>query len=220
MIYTVRKYPLQPFFTNYVNYIFPEDWEDATHRDWEYSEVYGIGDGGFTKGETCLEIGCATAYMGLYLSQFVEKLFGVDDLSAHPWTDNWMRRIHKYKEWQTGQFTLVPGNAAVLPFRDNFFDLVFTVSVLEHFVDNDASLCAQEIVRVLKPGGTFFGSVDFNPWSEYPRVEYPEDRVYTSESFIERIARYFKPTAIGEIGEFPNDFTGLLPLYFRLENDG
>lgn len=218
MIYTVKKQPLQPFFDNYVAYMMPDDWEDATHRDGEYSEVYGLGE--FTKGKTCMEIGCATAYMGMYLSQFVEKMFGVDDLSAHPWTDNWMQRIHKYKEWQTGRFTLVPGNAAILPFRDNFFDSVFTISVLEHFVGNDDSLCAKEVARVLKPGGFFFGSVDFNPWTEYPLVEHPEARGYTYESFTGCVAQYFKPTNIEYNDEIPRSFDGLLPLYFRLENYG
>jgi len=218
MIYTVRKYPLQPFFNNYVNYMLPEDWEDATHRDWEYSEVNGLGE--WNKNHKVLEIGCATSYMGMYLSRFVDKMFGVDDLSAHPWTDNWMQRIGKYKEWQTGQFAFVPCNAAVLPFRDNFFDSVFTISVLEHFVGDGDSLCAKEVVRVLKPNGLFFGSVDFNPCTEYPRAKYPETRLYTCESFIERIARNFKPTTIGKMGQFPDDFTGVLPLYFRLENYG
>ena len=220
MIYTVRKYPLQPFFDKYVAYMIPEDWEDATHRDWEYSEVYGLGDGEFTEGKTCLEIGCATAYMGMYLSKFVGKMYGVDNLSAHPWTDNWMQRIHKYKEWQTGQFTLVPCNAAVLPFRDNFFDSVFTVSVLEHFVDNDDSLCAQEVARVLKPGGIFFGSVDFNPWTEYPLVKSPEARMYTYESFTKRVAQHFKPTDIDHNPDLHKDFGGVLALYFRLKAHG
>lgn len=215
MIYTVRKSPLQPFFENYVAYIAPDDWKDATHRDGEYSEVYSLGE--FTEGKTCLEIGCATAYMSMYLSQFVRKMFGVDDLSAHPWTDNWMQRIHKYKEWQTGQFTLVPGNAAILPFRDNFFDSVFTISVLEHFVGDDDSLCAKEVARVLKPNGLFFGSVDFNPWTEYPLPGYPEARGYTYESFTERVAQHFEPTDVEYNNDIPADFDGFLPLYFRLK---
>ena len=44
------------------------------------------------------------------------------------------------------------GSADKLPYPDNFFDTVVIMDVLEHLEDD--SLGAQELLRVLKPGGT------------------------------------------------------------------
>ena len=49
------------------------------------------------------------------------------------------------------------GDGTQLPFADNTFDVVITSEVLEH-IQNDVSAIA-EMVRVLKPGGRFAGTV-------------------------------------------------------------
>lgn len=46
-----------------------------------------------------------------------------------------------------------------LPFGDESFDVVFSANVLEHV--NDPFLSAQEIVRVLKPGGYLYVDIPF-----------------------------------------------------------
>lgn len=54
-----------------------------------------------------------------------------------------------------------------LPFKSNSFDAVFSLAVLEH-VKNPFE-CAQEITRVLKPGGTLYAVVPFlQPFHGYP----------------------------------------------------
>jgi SAM-dependent methyltransferase len=49
------------------------------------------------------------------------------------------------------------GDAHFLPFREASFDLVFAYAVLEHLFN--PHLAAQEIRRVLRPGGVFLGTV-------------------------------------------------------------
>ena len=49
------------------------------------------------------------------------------------------------------------GDGTMLPFADDTFDHVITSEVLEH-IQNDVAAIA-EMVRVLKPGGTFAGTV-------------------------------------------------------------
>jgi SAM-dependent methyltransferase len=54
-----------------------------------------------------------------------------------------------------------------LPFKDNTFDAVISIAVLEHV--RDPFICAKEISRVLKPGGELFCSVPFlQPYHGYP----------------------------------------------------
>jgi SAM-dependent methyltransferase len=63
--------------------------------------------------------------------------------------------------------TDVLGIGERLPFKSNVFDAVFSLAVLEH-VKNPFE-CAQEIIRVLKPGGTLYAVVPFlQPFHGYP----------------------------------------------------
>ncbi len=48
----------------------------------------------------------------------------------------------------------VIGVGEFLPFRDDFFDVVFCVSSLSHMID--PGTCIKEIYRVLRKGGMFF----------------------------------------------------------------
>jgi SAM-dependent methyltransferase len=63
--------------------------------------------------------------------------------------------------------TDVLGLGENLPFQDNSFDAVLSCAVLEHV--KDPFTCAQEIVRVLKPGGRLYCQVPFlQPFHGYP----------------------------------------------------
>lgn len=67
--------------------------------------------------------------------------------------------------------TDVLGVGEVLPFRDETFDMVVSVAVLEHV--KDPFRCAKEIMRVLKKGGTLFSAIPFlQPYHGYPHHYY------------------------------------------------
>ncbi len=67
--------------------------------------------------------------------------------------------------------TDVVGVGEKLPFIDNAFDAVISLSVLEHV--KDPFLCAKEISRVLKPGGNLICCVPFmQPFHGYPKHYY------------------------------------------------
>lgn len=57
---------------------------------------------------------------------------------------------------------LVLGDGNKLPFGNNSYDLVTSLDVLEHLVDDRKAM--GEIFRVLKPGGFFLVSVPAHPW--------------------------------------------------------
>lgn len=67
--------------------------------------------------------------------------------------------------------TDIIGVGEELPFKDNSFDGVISVAVLEHV--RDPFSCAAEIIRVLRPGGRLFCAVPFlQPEHGYPHHYY------------------------------------------------
>jgi SAM-dependent methyltransferase len=67
--------------------------------------------------------------------------------------------------------TDVIGVGEVLPFKDDSFDGVISIAVLEHV--RDPFRCAAEIVRVLKPGARLICGVPFlQPYHGYPHHYY------------------------------------------------
>lgn len=73
------------------------------------------------------------------------------------------------------------GDLREVPFKDNLFDIIVSISTLEHIgLDNsfylsnmieskcdDVFLCIDEIKRVLKPGGFFYFTVPFGKYINY-----------------------------------------------------
>jgi ubiquinone/menaquinone biosynthesis C-methylase UbiE len=54
-------------------------------------------------------------------------------------------------------------DSQILPYEDNFFSLVTSFDVLEHLDEPDIETTFEEIRRVLRPGGMFFGAVSCRP---------------------------------------------------------
>lgn len=67
--------------------------------------------------------------------------------------------------------TDVLGVGEELPFKDNSFDGVLSLNVLEHV--KDPFLCAREMARVMKPGGALYCVVPFlQPFHAFPHHYY------------------------------------------------
>ena len=103
-------------------------------------------------GETILEIGFATGYALEMLSNSVGAagtVVGID-LSPEMARRAQMRlRDAIYR----GNTQLTIGDAAALPFQDNYFDAVFSSFTLELFDTPEIPVVLSECRRVLKPGG-------------------------------------------------------------------
>ena len=74
----------------------------------------------------------------------------------------------------------VRGDALSLPFPDGSFDLVLSGGLLEHFPEPETVLA--EMVRILRPGGTFYADVVPRKFSIYRVREYP--RMVRTEWFM------------------------------------
>lgn len=83
--------------------------------------------------------------------------------------------------------TDVRGVGEVLPFIDKAFDAVLSIAVLEHV--KDPFLCAREIARVLKPGGSLMCCVPFlQPLHGYPHHYYNMTAQGLENLFVDYLA--------------------------------
>lgn len=171
-----RVFPKPEYFGKIISYRHPD-------------YAYALLEARPAEGDRVLDVGCACSYFVNCLARFAEAVYGVDliDSYAKRWSVPWLDTMDDFEDYRSGKIEIVVGNAATLPFPDDFFDKVYTFSALEHFLGEDDSLCAAEVGRVLKPGGVFIGSVDFNEATEKPWGQDCGDRVYTHEAFLRRI---------------------------------
>jgi SAM-dependent methyltransferase len=75
---------------------------------------------------------------------------------ANPDLEIWGTDFQEHPEQANRDFFRLLGPGGVIPFADEFFDLVTTNMVLEHVVNPEAFRA--EVHRVLKPGGYFVGN--------------------------------------------------------------
>lgn len=217
---TVTQEYIDEVNEKYHAFVGKEHMNTCTGRDWDYALAISRAD--LQQDDIVLDIGCASSYFALYIASRVAKSYGIDDISSYAidWTIPWLRALPHFDAYNNGSYVLVFNNAAHMPFPDSMFDKVFTFSALEHFLGDDDSRCAREVARILKPGGLFLGTVDFNPASEYP-LDGDDYRAYTYESLMRRI---IEPSGMELVGrDWAMDFHvpdavdyAAIPLYFEL----
>lgn len=101
----------------------------------------------FFKGCKVLDAGCGDATTLLLL----KKKFGIDafgiDISAEA-----LKKAAYYSKKAGEAVRLIEADTRVIPFQSNFFDVILSWGVIEHF--DNYELAITEFNRLLKPGGT------------------------------------------------------------------
>src|SRR3989338_4619080 len=91
--------------------------------------------------ESILEVGCNVgSQLQVVQKQGYEKLYGIE---AQPYA------VEKGKKLSIG-INIIQGSALDLPFKDDYFDLLFTYGVLIHISPDDITQVLSEIYRVSK----------------------------------------------------------------------
>ncbi|MEM3723088.1 MAG: class I SAM-dependent methyltransferase [Candidatus Hadarchaeales archaeon] len=98
-----------------------------------------------------LDVGCGKSFLPFELASRGHEVYGIDLIDyphsiTHP------------------NFKYIRGDARKMPFKSSFFDVVVSVSVLEHLVEfgpNEDERVVDEIARVLKPNGKFILTLPF-----------------------------------------------------------
>lgn len=97
---------------------------------------------------TILDVGCGTGH----------KLVELLDLGFHAVGIEPSCQMRSYAESKLPQGTVMPGTILKLPFDNDTFDFVYAFEVLRYLNQDDNIAGLREILRVLKPGGIFFGT--------------------------------------------------------------
>ena len=107
--------------------------------------------------------GCAVLEIGLGLGADHERFARAGaDLHGIDLTPRAVEITHRRLEMQGLKSDLRVGDAEALPYADGSFDLVYSWGVIHH--SPNTAQAAREILRVLKPGGSFRVMV-YHTWS-------------------------------------------------------
>jgi SAM-dependent methyltransferase len=117
----------------------------ATMTDWALQQVP------VSKNDAILDVGCGGGRTVSKLAALAPegKVFGLDYSAASVAVS----RDTNAREIDKGRVQIDQGSVAALPYADRTFDIVTAVET--HYYWPDLSANVREVLRVLKPGGTF-----------------------------------------------------------------
>lgn len=105
-------------------------------------------------GKRCLDLGAGLCWPDVYILKFHPRA----DIIALDVNDDdtiGLGRTLALQNYSNTRFVLVVGDMHNIPLLDNVVDVVYTVDALHHF--RDLNQVMNEVYRVLKPGGKFYG---------------------------------------------------------------
>ncbi len=157
-----------------------------------------------TKKGISLDLGCGTGNYTLELKNKGFEVFGLD-------ISKQMLKIAKKKR---KDLFLIRGDAYLLPFKDNTFDLVLSITLFEFIKEPEKVI--KEIYRVLKPGGELIiGTMNARSlWFLFKRLKslfretaYRYARFYTVSELKNLLEKEgFKKVKTGGVIFFPSFF--------------
>jgi ubiquinone/menaquinone biosynthesis C-methylase UbiE len=100
------------------------------------------------QGARVLDVGCGTGNQVLHLQQLGLQAMGVEP----------SEEMRKFAEAKLPAGAIQNASILELPFPEGSFDFVYSIEVLRYLDSEDNIAGLREIRRVLKPGGTFFGT--------------------------------------------------------------
>lgn len=125
-----------------------------------------IARSGFRPGMRVMELGCGSGGYTTFVARAVGPQGEVCALDIQPeMLAQLEAKLRRPAHQDLTNIRLYLGSAYELPFEDDSFDLVYTITVLQEIPDQDRALA--EVRRVLKPGG-ILAVTEFLPDPDYP----------------------------------------------------
>ncbi len=158
---------------------------------------YFIDNGVTLDRNTVLDLGGGIAGYALTFTQRGARVFCVD--------------LYPPKIGQTDNLSLLRADATSIPFKNNFFDLIFCASLIEHVKEPEVVI--QEIRRVLRPGGNAY--ISFPPYySPTGGHEFSPFHYFGEKIALRMVKRQKKvPDWVGEYYQSNNQHQSFADLY-------
>jgi len=123
--------------------------EEYRHVVWGGPRSISPVEGMVPPGSRVLDAGCGN---GRYLLPLSRKynVVGID-VSV-----NALSKARSYLDRSGQRAECIVSTITALPFSDGSFDAVVCYGVLQHLLENERALAAQELRRILKPAGVLF----------------------------------------------------------------
>lgn len=128
--------------------------------------------------DVILDIG-SPKLLALYLSKHVGCRVYATDIESYFIRE--YERLRAVENISPDRLILQVEDGRNLSFQDEYFDKIFSISVLEHIPEHGDLECAREITRVLKRGGRAVLTVPFARESE---MVYTSDKFYWAKSSV------------------------------------
>ena len=161
-----------------------EGFNDQSRRRYELEPyIKNFAEFKNSRGLKVLEIGLG---IGADHEEFAKAgaiLYGID------LTERAIALTMKRLSLKNLQSNLEVGDAENLPYQDNYFDIVYSWGVIHH--SNDTQKSANEILRVLKPGGEFKIMI-YHKWSLVGLMLWVRYAFLTGKLFIGLDKIYYK----------------------------
>lgn len=163
-------------------------------RKWEFYTSFYNAD--LKNTDVVLDTGAYNTYFCVLLKDYVKKIYTTDSFywaERHhikefdlPLPEQWMSEINKVEQ---NKLIAQKADLIDLPFKNNEFDKIFCISVIEHVKDDLKGM--EEMFRVLKRGGILLLTTEVNkrlskPYSETDKSYY---RVYSYEQIMSLIKK-------------------------------
>jgi ubiquinone/menaquinone biosynthesis C-methylase UbiE len=154
-----------------------------------------------------LDVGCGPGWIAHLFSQNQPLIFA-NDIA-----------LNLYPEVNGSTIKFALGDAGCLPYRNQAFDLVYSINSFEHFLHPE--LILDEMIRVVRPGGFIFIAFNplyYSPWGlhaarrlgmAYPQLLFSKDTIqkYLDENREILTKTYDNPAMNKTIGPFVNEFS-------------
>ncbi len=147
-----------------------------------------------------LDLGCGSGWLSIYLSRDGFQLKGVD-LASHA-----IELAQRWAEQESLTATFEVADIAALPYQPGSFDGVVANSIFEHLTYELAQKTLDELKRLLRKDGVFFGCFDKvggGP-GEYYELE-DGTHVYTDKGRSGMLLRFFDDDELRSL--FSNGWT-------------
>lgn len=186
----IRPFPVPFFMGKYL---------DSNYRRIIQPPDKLIKRSGIKEGMKVLEVGCGSGTFTDYVARSLGGEGYVFALDIQPeMLDQLKKKLMRFENRNISNVFPITGDACNMSFKNNYFDLVFMVAVLQEIPENHKALI--EIKRVLSPGG-ILAVTEFILDPDYPlkstTIKQCENAGFFFDeiegSFINYTARFTKP---------------------------